>query len=103
MKSSYNTFRDDFEERKKPMIEAQKQREKEQRERLLKQTYESERSDKGLYESSDLPDSLEAANKTQQKSPLEIKMEEEKRERALKNEQQRLARFKRNTKRHSRY
>ncbi|TIA93159.1 hypothetical protein E3P99_00247 [Wallemia hederae] len=104
VRSSYNTFREEFEEKKKPMLEAAREKEKQNRERLLRQTYEAERSDKGLYETAeDVHERAEDKSEERQKNPTVSAMDEEKRDRALKNEQQRLARFQRNSKRQSRY
>ena len=104
VRSSYNTFREEFEEKKKPMLEAAREKEKQNRERLLRQTYEAERSDKGLYETAeDVHERSEDKSEERQKNPTVSAMDEEKRDRALKNEQQRLARFQRNSKRQSRY
>lgn len=103
VRSSYNTFREEFEEKKKPMLEAAREKEKQNRERLLRQTYEAERSDKGLYERAEDLDEKAQESEERQRNPTVSAMDEEKRERALRNEQQRLARFQRNSKRQSRY
>lgn len=105
VKSSYNTFREEFEEKKKPMQEAARAQEKLNRERLIRQTHEAERSDKGLYEKAENVGEMaeEKESEERQKNPTVSAMDREKRERALKNEQQRLARFHRNAKRQSRY
>ncbi|EIM23441.1 hypothetical protein WALSEDRAFT_59611 [Wallemia mellicola CBS 633.66] len=103
VKSSYNTFREEFEEKKKPMLEEARQREKANREKLIRQSYESERSDKGLYESAEAAESKGKDDEVSHKNPTLLAMDDEKRARALKNEQQRLARFQRNSKRQSRY